>query len=228
MTRLSSLNKAQTFVIGLLEVHFADATVRLLEGPAPEVYLGNTYYGEHSDWGSIATLEGYSREVGELPSGWRFILRATPWLINKARDQSAQGAAVRVYVGEIDPDLGLINMELDRQGAVNIMKINHGIPGAIEFEVSSTPDYMADPDERLTLSPNGQKRLDPNDKFCEFMTKVDIELPWGNKNSATPVLGQGTAGGGNGGGGGKGGTGSGGAINPIPGYQGGARWLQTY
>lgn len=222
MTRLSSLNRAQTFVTLLLEINFPGQITRLMQGPAPELYNGDTYYGDHPDWGAIAVLDGYSRETGELPTGWRFTLRATPWLIAKAREQGTQGSLVKVYVAEVDPDIGLTNVELDRQGSINIAKINHGIPGSIEFEVSSTPDYMSDPDERLTLSSSGQKRVNPADNFCEFMLNVDIELPWGNKNSATPILGQVNSSG-------TGSSGSPGAgANPIPGYQGGSRWIQTY
>lgn len=189
MSQFSTLKKLTSYAAHFVRVVFPNGTLALFEGSGQETLPGiGTFKGEDPDWGQLGTLNLGDLTSGAVTTGFTFSVKAGPELLEAARSPASLGAKVEVWSAEIHPVTGPQDVTLARTGYVNLLPIQHGLFPTIDVEVSLAIDFVGDPDEGLDLSDAAQRRIDPTDRFCEFMFDVDRTLPWGGKDTARPFL----------------------------------------
>lgn len=202
MTQLYDLNKDIIYPVTFVKIEFPNGTLRLNTGAAPETLFGELYEAQSEDWGMITQSEPVERAVGVVETGFRKTFAAGPLMLAAARNPATSGSRVTVWTAEIGPTGDPVSVALDHFGNVNRMPVTHGIVPVITVEATSPLDEASKVLTQYSLSPQGQRLLDPTDLFCEFMSTSDITLPWGGRNSPPFVLGRSNPPPGTGGGGG--------------------------
>lgn len=189
MSAFVNLKKTRIFTTHFVEIAFSSGTLRLFDGSGVENLPSvGDFFGESSLWGKLLAVSAASRESGAVSTGFVLSFMAGPDLLTAIRNPANQGAAVRVWYGEIDPTSGVTNVTLDRIGFVNVITIKHGLAPQVEIEVSNPVDFIGDEDENLDMSMRAQTLVDPADLFCQFMLDTDRTLPWGGRDVARPSL----------------------------------------
>lgn len=184
---LTALKRQVIFPHTFIEIVFPNGTLRLFDGVGSERINGEVFYSR-SDWGAILAQDAVERGIAQVQSGFSKTFFAGPLLLQAARNPLSEGSPIRVWIANIDPDAGPTDVTLDHSGFVNLATIQHEEPTTVTIEFVNATDYASDINELLTMTDAGQRLLDPDDKFCEFVNEVDRSLPWGGKDSPRPVL----------------------------------------
>jgi hypothetical protein len=195
MTQFVALKKPKLYTMHFVECTFPNGTLRLFEGSGTETLPGiGDFKSSDPDWGKLTALSLAERSAGAVNTGFQVTVQGGPLLLVAARNNASQGSTVRVWSAEVLPATGVQTVTLERVGKLNLAPIQHGLIPVVELECVTAIDYIGDPDEFMSLSNAGQKRIDPTDDFCKFMSESDRTLPWGGKDSPRPYLQGGSAG----------------------------------
>jgi hypothetical protein len=190
MTQLYDLNQDTIYPVTFVKIEFPNGTLRLNTGASPETLFGEVYEAESEDWGAVLQSEPVERAIGAVETGFRKVFTAGPLLLAAARNPASSGSRFTVWTANVGHAEGPSSIALDHFGNVNKMPVTHGFPAVVVIEAANPLDEASKVLTQYSLSPQGQKLIDPADKFCEFMSTSDLTLPWGGRNSPPFAMGR--------------------------------------
>lgn len=195
-------------LIGLLKIELPDATVRLCDGGFVD-FGGEIYSSVDPTFGTIASLAALTEGVGEeVPA---LELSLNPAASSAPGDLSKPGfqrSAVRLWLGELDVETGLLvgDPDLLFYGQIDqsVLRVGRSTRD-LAMTIVSTLERLFLRNEGNSLSPVFHKSVWPGETGHDNATGLSIPVAWGVESSRGAFGGV-VGGGGAGGGGYDGGT----------------------
>lgn len=187
-------------LIGLLKIELPDATVRLCDGGFV-VFGGETYTSVDPTFGSIASLAALTEGMGEeIPALELSLNPAASSAPAELSQPGFQRSAVRLWIGELDIDTGLLVGDPDLlffgQIDQSVLRVGRSVRD-LAMTIVSTLERLFMRNEGNSLSPVFHKSVWPGETGHDNATGLSVPVSWGVEGS------RGTFGGNVGGGGGS-------------------------
>lgn len=194
-------------IIGLLEIALPASTVRLCDG-AFIVFGGNTYRSADPTFGTIASVEPMSEGIGEEVPALELTLlpddSATPASLSQP---GFQKSIVRFWIGEFDPETGLLDgtPDLMFHGQIDqtTLTISKG-RRELAMTVVSTVERLFLRNRGNSLNPRFHKSVWPGELGHDNATGLTTPVAWGVESASGANGSSRGGGGGSYGGGGDG------------------------
>lgn len=185
-------------LIGLLKIELPDATVRLCDGGFVE-FGGETYTSVDPTFGTIASLAALTEGVGEeIPA---LELSLNPAASSAPADLSQPGfqrSAVRLWIGQLDIDTGLLvgDPDLLFYGQIDqsVLRVGRSVRD-LAMTIVSTLERLFMRNEGNSLSPVFHKSVWPGETGHDNATGLTVPVAWGVEGSGGAFAGSGGAGG---------------------------------
>lgn len=171
-----------TMLAGILRWEAGAEDVRLCDG-GTLTFDGQIYTSRHAVFGSIGSFMPISEGVGdEAPAGTLTFtpdFDAAPSTINAP---TLQGTRIRLYIGEIDRETGLLDGDpdqmLDSIVDVTKLKLGRGIK-ALEVDIVSRAERLFLLNEGNVLSGEFHRRIYPGELGLNNAIGVSTVVAWG-------------------------------------------------
>lgn len=195
MTTLSvgldtALSGAHVLDFYALQIELPSYTLRLVDGSGFVTFDGDTYVGEDAIYGTIGSIEPIS-DGSENTSPRLNIVLLPPTNVAAAdlASPAAQGSAVSVWYGAINPATGLVidTPHLEFIGTLDVATLRVGKGRSLELEVASIWDALFPRDDGARLNAAFHQSVWPGELGFEFVTDVQRQLPWG-ADAPRPVV----------------------------------------
>lgn len=179
----TALAGAHVLLFVAVEIVLPGATIRLLDGPGNVQIFGNAYAGEDPTYGVLGPVEAISDGTdAEAPRISISLFPPTTAAAVTLAAGNAQGSAVNVYFGALNPATGLVvdDPDLIFVGEIDvpILRVAKG-SRVLEYEVASVWDRFFRNDEGARLTDAFHQSIWPGERGFEYVTEVQRQLPWG-------------------------------------------------
>lgn len=166
-----------------VEVIYPTFALRLLDGPGVTTIGGNTFTGLDPTWGALAGPEAFADGVAAEAPHLVFQIQApTNAAAANLCDPAAQGSVVNLYLGAMNRATGqpVSSPYLMWTGSLDTMtlQVDRGAR-TVKLDAESSWDRFFDTDEGLLLDNSTHQALWPGELGCEYVTYVQVQLPWG-------------------------------------------------
>jgi hypothetical protein len=171
-------------------VHPVLGTIRLLDGDGFLSIGGNIYLGNQAGVGSMGPVTASDDgEASEAPTLSVTILPETSLIGVDLSSPLAQGAPVTCYAGAFDPVTGGVvgTPYVWFVGEVDVPNLPVDDGGGVTFECVSGFERFLETDEGFTLSHAFHQTIFPGEMGFEYVTDVELQMPWG-QDGVRPVL----------------------------------------
>ncbi len=174
-------------IIGLLEIALPDTTVRLCDGGFI-VFDSNTYRSADATFGTIASVEPMSEGIGEEVPALELVLlpddSATPEDLSQP---GFQQSIVRFWIGEFDPETGLIDgtPDLMFHGQIDqtTLTVSKG-RRELAMTIVSTVEKLFLRNRGNSLSPRFHKSVWTGETGHDNATGLTTPVAWGAENAS--------------------------------------------
>lgn len=169
-------------IIGLLEIALPDSTVRLCDGGFI-VFGGQTYRSADATFGTIAGVEPMSEGIGEeVPALELTLLPDDSAAPEDLSQPGFQKSIVRFWIGEFDPDTGLIDgtPDLMFHGQIDqtTLSVSKG-RRELAMTIVSTVERLFLRNRGNSLNPRFHKSVWPGETGHDNATGLTTPVAWG-------------------------------------------------
>jgi hypothetical protein len=208
----AALKGVYALMFGAVEIVLPSATVRLLDGAGTVTFGGRTFTGKDATYGALHDVQAIADGLdNEAPAMTLSLLPPTLSAIAALCSPAAQGGAVTVWVGVVNPVTGLVIGSPDVRflGAMDVPTLKVGRNSRmVEITVTSAFDRFFDGDEGVRLNDAWHQSIWPGETGLSAVNAVQRRLPWGSDAPRPDAVTNRVTGSGGGGGGGFAGSNS--------------------
>lgn len=167
----------------ILDTDSPGSTIRLLDGAGFCTFSSKTFTGRDSTFGTLEFQEALTDGIGdEVPHVTFAIHPPTITAAIRLASPAAQGRAVSVWMGAMDPATGLVigSPDLMFTGEIDVptLKIGEGTR-SVEIDCCSIWERLFETDEGLGLTNASHQSIWPGELGFEMVTELDRQVPWG-------------------------------------------------
>lgn len=188
---------APLLLVGFLLWKAPTGDVKLCDGGTLE-FNGDRYFATDPTFGSISGFDPISEGVGdEAPSGTLTFSPhpdADPAVINSP---ALQGTRIRMWIGEIDRDTGLLigdpDLMLDSLVDVTTLKLGRG-SRQLQVDIVSRAERLFILNEGNVLSGEAHRRIYPGETGLDNALGVPIIVAWGVTGAPRGTISSGSGG----------------------------------
>lgn len=174
-----------------LEVIFPGFNLRLLDGAGQVTINGNLFVGLDATYGALAAIDGWSDGVSAEAVHLTFQIQPPTNSAAAALCQPGnQGAVVNLYFGAVDRVSGLAvtSPYLIWTGDLDTMTLaTDRNSQVVKFDAESTWDRFFDTDEGILLDNATHQAIWAGELGLEYVTYVQMQLPWGS-DAPRPIV----------------------------------------
>lgn len=180
---LAQLQNPAVILFVAVEIDLPGYPLRLVDGAGFVSFGGNTYHGRDDTYGALGAIEAIGDGVAnDAPTVKVNILPPTNTASADLCDPLAQGSAVSIWSGALDPVTGLAVGApfLHFAGEVDVPTLS-GDRGSrnLEYECTSVWARLFAATEGARLSDAFHQSVWPGELGMEYVTAVQRQLPWG-------------------------------------------------
>lgn len=166
-----------------VEIVLPGGPLRLLDGAGTLTFGGKTFAGRDPNYGTLGRISSINDGVdAEAP---RIMLELMPPTMAAAAalaSPTAQGSAVQIWFGAVEPATGLVidepDLSLVGEVDVPILRVGKG-SRILEYEVSSVWERFFRNDEGARLTDAFHQSIRPGERGFAYVSDVLRQLPWG-------------------------------------------------
>lgn len=162
------------------------AVIRLLDGSMADVsWDGMTFVSEDPVYGTLVLPEAWEEGLGdEVPHLTFGLLPPTSEARAAVAQPDNQNGLVRFFFGVIDPETGQPqgDPKLEFTAALDVATLHADRDMAgVECDATSAIDAFLENNEGVTYSDASHQAHRPGEKFFQYTSQSDRQLPWGSK-----------------------------------------------
>ena len=177
--------------VAAIEILFPGFSLRLLDGAGQLQLLGNTFVGADATYGALHSIDAFSDGVGDdAPTIKVTLLPPSNISMATLAAAASQGSQVSLWVGLINPITGLLVSDPDLrfigQTDVPTIQVDKNSKTLEITCISSFEQFFRD-DEGVRLSDAWHQSIWPGELGLQFVSGVQIALPWGT-DAPRPTL----------------------------------------
>jgi hypothetical protein len=188
---LAAFQSPRPLIFGAAELLLAAGPVRLLDGSYELMVGGNLYTGRDPSWGVLDTIKGLTDTTGnQAPSVTLGMIPESDLALATMVDPSLQGSPVTIMVGAVHPATGLLIGEVYvcLTGELDVPTISwDNNDRRVEFKVTTVAERLFMTEEGRRLASAFHQRVWPGEKGLDYVTGVEITVPWGQALDTTAV-----------------------------------------
>ena len=172
----------QVTLAGLLKLELPGHTVLLCDG-GTVFYDDDTYTSEDPLFGTIAALQPISEGVGDEAPAATITFSVQPDAnVGDVSNDAMQGARLRMWIAEIDPDTGAVvgtpDQVTDAVIDVPRLRLSKG-KRLVDMDFVSSLERLFIVATGNVLSGEFHRRIWPGERGCDNATNVETTFAWG-------------------------------------------------
>jgi len=187
----AALDETRALIFGAVSIALPGGTVRLLDGAAEVFIGGHKYAGRDGDWGVLDSISGLAEAVDDnSPVVTLSMIPSGDLALSTMLDPANQGSEVQIMIGVLNMATGALIGEpyVLFHGEMDVPTVQfRANDRRVSLRVSSWAERLFALEEGRRLSAPFHKSIWAGELGLDFVTGVEVPVPWGQEANTSSV-----------------------------------------